>query len=874
MSRKGQKKDSRRALKTSHPANRADLGTERAVLLWSKDGLFPPSPRRRAVLAVCGFLLLAVALVFGQTLRHELINSDDDQYVYRNPHVARGFTAQRIAWAFTQFHAANWHPLTWLSHMLDCQLYGLNHPGGHHLTNVLLHAASAILLFLLLRQTIGSLWRSAFVAALFAVHPLHVESVAWVAERKDVLSGLFFMLTLAAYTGYARRPFSLLRYLLVTLLLVLGLMAKPMLVTLPFLLLLLDYWPLGRWQGAGSGGAPTAFFPVAGAAGLPFWRLLAEKLPFMALAAVSCVLTYFAQETSGAICQRLPLTARIANALVSSVAYLRQFVYPVGLAAIYPYSQDSLAAWKIIGSGLLLAGISLAALVCRRKCPFLLVGWLWYLGMLVPVIGLVQVGSQAMADRYTYLPQIGPYIALTWGIERVSRGWPYRRRLAGAAAALVVAVLAWCAWRQVSYWKDDETLWRHTLACTSKNWLAHNNLGAALAGRGQIDAAIDHYQQSLEIAPNYDLAHNNLGAALAGRGETDAAIDQYQQALKINPQNAMARDNLAMALLGRGQADKAMVHYEQALKIDPDDAAAHYNLGNLLAGRGQVDAAIEHYQEALKIKPDYAEAHGNLGIALAGLGQLDAAIDHYQQALKIRPDDAEDHYNLGLALSHRGQVDAAVTQYQEALQIKPDYAAAHYNLGMLLANRRQVDEAIAHYQKALEIRPDYAECHGNLGNALAAQGKLDEAIQHYRAVLRLNPQDVPGHIQLGNTLARQGRVPEAEAQFHEALRLHPDQPDALMRIAWLRATHPDPRFRDAAQAVALARRAAQLAPGDADALDTLAAAYAESNRFAEAVETATAASRLATAAGRPDLAAEIQQRIDLYRNSKPYRQSP
>ena len=352
-------------------------------------------------------------MVFGQTVRHEFINCDDDQYVYENPQVARGFTAQGIVWAFTHFHSANWHPLTWLSHMLDCQLYGLNHPGGHHLTNVLLHAASAILLFLVLRQMTGDLWPSAFVAALFAIHPLHVESVAWVAERKDVLSGLFFMLTLAAYVGYARRPFSLLRYLLVTVLFALGLMAKPMLVTLPFVLLLLDYWPLGRIGAAVPQSPQQARLPRQSS--LALRRVLLEKLPWLVLTAASCVVTRFAQQTALVSTERLPLPSRIANALVSYVAYLGQFFYPVGLAVLYPYPQSTLPIWKIVGALLLLVGISLAVLACRRKCPYLLVGWLWYLGMLVPVIGLVQVGDQSMADRYTYLTQIGLYIALAWG---------------------------------------------------------------------------------------------------------------------------------------------------------------------------------------------------------------------------------------------------------------------------------------------------------------------------------------------------------------------------------------------------------------------------------------------------------------------------
>ncbi len=602
-------------------------------------------PRERYVAAaVCGLLLLAVALVFAQTMRHGFIGYDDLDYVRDNPQVAGGFTAPGIGWAFAHFHSGNWHPLTWLSHTLDCQLYGLNYPGGHHLTSVLLHAANAILLFLVLRQMSGGLWPSALVATLFAIHPLHVETVAWVAERKDVLSGLFFMLTLAAYAGYARRPFSLLRYLLVTALFALGLMAKPMLVTLPFVLLLLDYWPLGR-IGAGSGergagslergagskerGAgirdarlgprhsrhglsslishpssliPSGFLPAPRSL-LPAFL---EKLPLMALAAVSCVVTYSAQGTALADVQRLSFSSRMANALVSCAAYLGQVFYPVGLAAFYPHPHDSLPVAKVVGAGLLLVGISLAVLVYRRKCPYLLVGWLWYLGMLVPVIGLVQVGSQAMADRYTYLTQIGLCIALVWANERVLRGWAYRRWASGATAAVIMTILVCCAWQQVSYWKDDETLWTRALACTSENFLACSSLGTVMAERGQFDEAIALYEEALRIRPDYAHAHTNLGLALARRGQVDEAISHYQAALKIEPNYAAALNNLAWirathpdAKFRNGLEAVALAH--RAVELSPSDAGDLDTLAAAYAEAGRFAEALETARKALDL---------------------------------------------------------------------------------------------------------------------------------------------------------------------------------------------------------------------------------------------------------------------------------
>ena len=439
---------------------------------------------RRTVLAVCCLLALAVAAVFAQTVRHEFINFDDNVYVYDNPPIADGVTAGAIAWSFTSFHASNWHPLTWLSHALDCQLYGPHRPGWHHLTNVVLHAAVAIALFLVLWQMTGNLWPSAFVAAVFAVHPLRVESVAWVAERKDLLSGLFFMLTLGAYLRYVRHPFSWGRYLSVIAVFALGLMAKPMLVTLPFVLLLLDYWPLGRFslrggadilvcQGDGGDSGRQEYLPHRPA----LRRLIVEKIPLLALAAASCVVTSLAQHSAIIPIDFAPVSSRIANALFSYVAYVGQFFYPSGLALFYPYPSAGIPLWKVVGAVAVLVGISAAAVLARRRLPYLFVGWFWYVGMLVPVIGLMQVGLQAMADRYTYLPQIGLCIAVTWGAANVAVRWPYRRWVYGVASLSLVAGLMAGAWRQTSYWNNSKTLWTRTLACTTGNVFAHNNLG-------------------------------------------------------------------------------------------------------------------------------------------------------------------------------------------------------------------------------------------------------------------------------------------------------------------------------------------------------------------------------------------------------------
>ncbi|MBU4271406.1 MAG: tetratricopeptide repeat protein [Planctomycetes bacterium] len=597
----------------------------------------PGSPRQ--VLAVCVLLLLAVGLVFGRTVNHEFINLDDDVCVSENPWVSEGLTAQSIGWAFTSRHVGNWDPLTWISHIVDWRIYGEN-AGGHHLTNLLLHAATAILLFLVLRQMTGRLWPSALAAALFAVHPLRVESVAWVTERKDVLSGLFFMLTLAAYVGYARhRRFSLVRYLAVIVLFALGLMSKPMLVTLPCVLLLLDYWPLRR---------TSSQRPAAVAA-----RLAAEKIPLFALAAACCAVTVWAQQVPEY--QYGPLWWRIGNAAISYVNYLGSFFYPAGLAPLCPRTQFDLPLWQVIGSLLILLGVTAAVFAWARKRPYLPVGWLWYLGMMFPVVGLVPFGTQAMADRFTYLPQIGLCIALVWGAADPCRSWPHRRWVCGVGSAVVLAALMACAWRQTSYWRDSETLWNRTIACTSRNYTAHNALGNALADQGRLDEATSQYRKALEIWPDYPSAHFNLGVAAGSRGRRNEAIAHYRRAIKANPYYAAAHNNLADALLAVGSLDEAIGHSRAAITIAPTFPEYHYTLGNAWLLSGKFNGAVEEYLKALDVRPDNAETHYYLAIALIGLGRREEAAEHYRRALEINPDVLNNRIDLDELLSDQGE---------------------------------------------------------------------------------------------------------------------------------------------------------------------------------------------------------------------------
>src|SRR5438552_7404526 len=516
----------------------------------------PRTNRSAQTMGICIALAALSWLVFGQTLWHDFVNYDDPRYVYENTNITEGLSISGIVWAFTHIHSMNWHPLTTISHMLDCQLYGLK-AGWHHCTNVLLHSIAVMLLFVGLLQMTGAFWRSAFVAAVFAIHPLRVESVAWIAERKDVLSGVFFMLTLLAYLYYVRLPRTG-RYLMVVFVFACGLMSKPMLVTLPFVLLLLDYWPLDRIRGQVS-------------------KRVLEKIPLIALSAVSSIATLVAQKGAVGYTEELPVLERFNNAVLSYVLYIWQMLSPVNLAVFYPHPENRLPLWQISSSFLLLICVTAVAIALRKKRPYLITGWLWYLGTLVPVIGLVQVGWQGRADRYTYLPQIGLYIMGTWTVADWSASWRHQREILGASAAIIIGVLSWRGWIQTTFWRDSETLFTHTLAVTSNN----------------------------------DVAENNLGIVLLRKGKLDEAISMLQAAVNLRPENAPAHDNHAKAFLQKGQVADAMIHYRKLLEIQPENDEAHNILCTVLIQQGRIREAIEQWKERVTNQPDNGNAKRN-----------------------------------------------------------------------------------------------------------------------------------------------------------------------------------------------------------------------------------------------------------------------
>jgi hypothetical protein len=531
-------------------------------------------------------LVLTILVVFWQGVKNDFTNFDDNQYVTENQHVQAGLTWKNLVWAFTTTHSVNWHPLTWLSHMLDCQLYGLN-PAGHHLTSVLLHSASTVLLFLVLQWITGGRWRSAFVAALFAVHPLHVESVAWVAERKDVLSGFFWMLTLGAYACYVNRP-TLSRYLLTLLCFVLSILAKPMAVTLPFVLLLLDYWPLNRLtlnrQVHDKASLVDKEFLSPTSDRWFATNVVIERLPFLVIAALASIVTFFIQHSSGAAKSLIqyPLTERITNALVSYASYLGKMIWPQNLAVFYPHPGQSLTMWQVALAGLLLLVVSAVVIRAGRRHPYLPVGWFWYVGTLVPVIGLIQAGDQGMADRYTYIPLIGVFIIISWGVSEFVKNWRHGRIVLALTASTLLLALSICTLLQIRYWKNDITLFTHALEVTENNFVAHNNLGAALARQGKLKDSIPHFIEALRIFPEYERAHFNLGLARDKQGEIDEAIFHFTEALKIKPDYPEAHNGLGVALARQGRLEEAIVHFKAALQLQPDNGNARANLDHAI----------------------------------------------------------------------------------------------------------------------------------------------------------------------------------------------------------------------------------------------------------------------------------------------------
>ncbi len=763
-----------------------------------------------------GLLLCVVTTaIYLPVTRHQFINYDDPVYVTENPHVLSGLSLESVTWAFKTGRSGNWHPVTWLSLMLDSELYG-DWAGGFHLTNLLLHVANTLLLFILLHTTTGTVWRSGFVSALFALHPLHVESVAWVAERKDVLSTFFGLLALITYVRYAkaapaqhsiRRKF----YLLTIAFFSLGLMSKAMLVTWPFVMLLLDFWPLQRIKfkrhtyTVCSNGEETT--PTENARGDTayghFKKLLLEKVPFFVLSAVISVVTLLTQSQTDAIAspRLLQFTNRLAHVPVAYMRYIGKTLWPDNLAVFYPYKIIGFDSATPYVAGLALLAITIAVVTRAHRQPYLLMGWFWFLGTLVPVIGLIQVGRQSIADRYTYIPLIGIFIMAAWGGQQIARHLPRLRLALSLGATALVIAAAVVTRHQLRHWENSKLLFEQALRVTQQNEVAHNNLGAALMVEGDLKNARRHFESALRINPRHQWARMNLGAIQVQTGEIEEGTAKLRQLVAEWP-TAIAYHTLATALLDTGNYAEAADYLRLAVQLQPDSFNARMNLGTALTHLHRVQDALPHFIAAAKLRPDHPDAQFNLGAASAALGKLDLAGTALLKCLRLRPQDAKARRLLADVMLKQQNINGAITNLAELVKLEPNPNTA-FDLAQLLVQTGKAEIAISYYRIALELKPDWPQAYNNL--------------------------------------------------------------------ALILATHPDERVRNGPEAVALAERACALTQSSVPVyLSTLAAAYAELGRFDDAIRTAEQAVALAEARGLTNIARRNTELLQLYQAGKPF----
>lgn len=784
----------------------------------------------RRTLLVCLGLVLLTAAIYLPVAEHGFINFDDPDYVSGNPYVQAGLRSESLNWALTGVYSSNWHPLTWMSHMLDCQIYGLK-PAGHHLTNVVFHVANAVLVFLLIKLMTGAFWRSVFVAGLFALHPLHVESVAWVAERKDVLSTFFGLLCLLAYVRYAKdkseirnpkvagsskthSPRRFIWYALALVLFALGLMSKPMLVTWPFVMLLLDFWPLGRLNEPKTARERAEKSRGGSAAGDPRFNtrscffLILEKVPFLALSVASCVITFLAQRSSGAVVplNNTPVSARLANAVVSYARYLLKTFWPTKLAVFYPYEPLDWDSMEVLAASLLVVLATGLALWSRKRKPYVPVGWFWFLGILVPVIGVVQVGKQALADRYTYLPHIGLFIIIAWGAAEVIAWRQWSRRVGFAAGGLVLAIAATLTFQQLKYWQNTKTLFEHTVAVTKGNFVAYTVIASELVESNKLAEATEDCRLALQYSGCYPEAHNTLGAIYAKQEKYEEAIESYKKASECDPSYGDPCYGMANLFLKQKKYAEAESQAREALRRAPMHIPSMYCLAMALHNEGKLDEAADYYGRLIRMNPNLFTPHRYLGNVLALQGKPDQAIEQYRMALRIRPDDAETHVVLGMLLMQKNQSEGATKEFLESSRLQPTNAIANYQLALIYQGRKETQKAIEYYQKTLQAQPDLIE--------------------------------------------------------------------GLNNLAWLLAANHDPALRNGTEAVTLAERACKLSEYKTPVLiGTLAAAYAEAGRYADAVQTAETARDLAMAAGQKETADRNNELLQFYRAGRAYHEA-
>ena len=743
----------------------------------------PPvgDPAERLARLIGIALLAAILYAYYPIYRADFVNYDDGLYVIHNAFIRDGLTLKAVGWAFGSFYAANWHPLTLLSHLLDYQLYGMN-AGGHHLTSVILHGGNTLLLFLLLRLMTGAPWRSATVAFLFALHPLHVESVAWVSERKDVLSTFCMLLALLAYRRFVLDR-NRVAYGLTVIFFIFGLLSKPMLVTFPFLLLLLDFWPLDRLgrHDPGGGTGANAFSRTLRS----LWPLVVEKIPFFLLGLLFSVVTFVAQSKGGAVSsfESLSLAVRLANAVVAYGQYIIHMIIPTGLGVFYPHPGEGLPLRLVLTSSGFVLLATWLSIRLRRERPYLLMGWLWYIGTLVPVIGIVQVGMQAMADRYTYIPMIGLFILLSWllpDLKRRNKAVLLALVAGGCAVALVLVTLTR---QQVGYWMNTEALFARTDEVTNSNILAKLLLAEQLAQKGKDQRAKEKYEEVLLLSPRNVTAHHHYGLFLVSRKAFQEGIDHLREALRLQPTSIMAHTSLGLALMWSGEHGEAERVFLGALQLKPNWQESHYYLAQLHEQTGAYEKAVRAYRETLRLKTDDGRARLALALLLRQLGRDGEAELLYRQVLKEDPKAVADaHFQMGRNLAALGKLEDAVVQYREGLAITPSDTESLWQLAEIFRNRGDWERATAGYREILRIKPGLEKAAVGIGKVLTAQGRLDDAIAHFRSLTGNPSGGAEPWIGLGDALEKRGLQREAGEAYRSALTVDPEAEEAYYRL--------------------------------------------------------------------------------------------
>ncbi|MBN1457480.1 MAG: tetratricopeptide repeat protein [Sedimentisphaerales bacterium] len=729
------------------------------------------SDKKREV-SVILFLVITICMVYSQVVTFDFINYDDGYYVTHNTKVQQGLTWDGIQWAFKTTTETNWHPLSWLSLMADRQIYGDN-AGGFHLTNVVFHLFNSVLLFFIFYYCTSALWSSFFIAVILGLHPLHVESVAWVSERKDVLSTFFFMLTLFSYCYYVKKSRRSL-YFLSLLLFILGLMSKPMLVTLPFVLLLFDYWPLNRISLRDVFSRCEKSKDIGTDVRMPATSiidLLKEKIPFLIFSIISSVVTFIVAGPSLRSLNTISISGRIWNASVSYYKYIWKTFWPRDLSVFYPNKWVNPPFREIVIALIILLLISLVAIYFVRQKRYLVVGWLWFLGTLVPVIGLVQVGGQSMADRYTYIPMTGILIMIA-GVIREYILDSKRKIIFFILLFPVIAILMLCTIRQVSFWKDDKTLFEHAMKVTTDNYLAYNRFGMSLVEQGKYEEAQKYFSASLEIKPNYAETHYNLGEILMQQGKTDQAIVHFTMCISYKPKIIGVHNSLGLALMEKGEYQRAISVFREGISLKPEQNYLHSNLGKVLAELGQLEEAAKEFRIASQIKPE-PEIYNNLGAICAIRGDLDESIHNYQQAILLDRENAEAHFGLSTDFLRQDKLIEAEAGFKKAINLRPDYVKAYNNLGITLSRQNKYDEAVLVFNKSLQIDPDSIETLYNLAGLYRQKGDLELAVLEYQKIIKLRPDNANARCDLGDVYIKQGFNEKASETFNAALQIAP-----------------------------------------------------------------------------------------------------